>query len=202
MARYIKLKRKHDPADWRRARFSTILFDPRGSYPRGTFATPTAMFHADNEIVFAAMLAGHPEFCEEATVATFIALDASHELVLRHLRANGIANPSSTDAGNWLYVTFDEPMGVHGAAGLKYFEEFYAQRVQTVHPGSRYGDVPFAPVMANDYIHLREALPGVFGYLVLGEHNPFFWRGVADRKAKWGATVPSHQRHSPDGGAL
>lgn len=340
MARYIKLKRKRDPADWRRARFSTILFDPRGAYPRGTFCTPSAVFHADDDIVFAAtygarwsatdeglpyseadwlepevvrllgalmlteqfpegqrcrfypsphsgftlneesldlsdplvadgikkamlrtvnnrlwpryvhdhmnallgkefhlfdadelsieffkryweklvphnhvlmrgiqalvksdMLAGHPEFREEATVATFIALDASHELVLRHLRATGIANPSSTDAGNWLYVTFDEPMGVHGAAGLKYFEEFYAQRVQTVHPGSRYGDVPFAPVMADDYIHLRQAIPGVFGYLVLGEHNPFFWREVADRKARWGATVSSQQRCSPGEGA-
>lgn len=337
----IKLKRRRDPDDWRRARYSTILFDPRGAYPRGTFSTPTAMFHADNDIVFAAtygaswsashedlpyseadwlepevvrllgalmmteqspenlrcrfypsphsgfkfneesldlsdpklaiaikeamlntvnnrlwpkyvnahmsallgnefhlfdadelsiecfkrywekidphnhvlmrgiqalvksdMLAVYPEFSEEATIATFIAMDASHELVLRHLRANGIASPSSTDAGNWLYETFDEPMGAHGAAGFKYFEEFYAQRVQTVHPGSRFGDAPFAPVMADDYIHLREALPGVFGYLVLGEHSPFFWREVADRQAKSGSAEPDKQQHSPAGGVL
>lgn len=331
MVKHIKLKRKRDPNDWRLARFSTILFSPLGMYPRGTFCTPYAMFHADDDIVFAAtygarwsathedlpysevdwlepevvrllgalmmteqfpeglrcrfypsphsgftlneevldlsdsrmataikramlrtvnnrlwpkyvhdrmnsllgkkfhlfdpvelsiecferywkrlstdnhvlmrgiqalvksdMLAAHPEFREESTIATFIALDASHELVLRHLRENGIVNPSSTHAGDWLYKTFDEPMGVHGAAGLKYFEEFYAQRVQTVHPGSRYGDVPFAPVMADDYIHLRQALPGVFGYLVLGEHTPFFWKEVAERRARLDAPVPNN----------
>jgi len=74
--------------------------------------------------------------------------------------------------------------------------------VQTVHPGSRFGDAPFAPVMADDHIHLRQALPGVFGYLVLGEHNPFFWQEVANRKAKSGSAVPGKQQHSPDGGAL
>lgn len=126
------------------------------------------------------MLAQYSEFREEATIAAFIAMDASHELVLRHLRATGVNNPSSLHAGEWLYRTFDEPVGVHGAAGMRYFEEFYAQRVQTVHPGSRFGDVPFAPVMADDYIHLRYAIPEILGYLVLGEHKPDHLRRVQE----------------------
>lgn len=320
MEKYVKLKRKHDANDWNSTRHKTILFSPRGMYPRGTFCTPSSLFHADDDIVFAVtygarwsatddlpyrevdwlepevvrllgalmmteqfhgglrsrfyplphsgfilnegkldlsepniaiaikramlrtvnnrlwpkhvqdgwpyaigkkfhlfnpaelsidyfwrywegiptgshvlmrgiqalvkadMLAAYSEFREEAIIATFIAMEASHELVLRHLRANGLKNPTSADAGEWLYQTFDEPMGVYGAEGLKYFEEFYSQRVQSMHPGSRYGDVPFAPVMADDYTHLRHALPNVFGYLVLGEHTTFFWQEVADRR--------------------
>lgn len=325
MATTIKLRQKHDPAEFTSPRYRVQLFSPLGMYPRGTHCTPSVLFHADEEIVFAIthgarwsvandglpysevdwlepevvrllgslmmtekfpeglrcrfypvphagftidqesldladpttavrakrammrvagnshwdkhfqrqmaallgrevslfdplelslelfqrywecididnhllmrgmqalvksdMLAAHEEFQEEATISTFIALDASHELVLRHLRENGVINPSSADAGEWLFRTFDEPLGVYGAEGMKYFEDFYAQRVQTVHPGSRYGDVPFAPVMVDDHIHLRQALPGVFGFLVLGEHNPHFWQEVAERKARRG----------------
>src|SRR5690606_24979398 len=76
------------------------------------------------------MLASHGEFMEEAAIATFIAMDASFTLVLRYLEGQGIKNPSSKDAGDWMYRVFDEPMGVHGADGLKYFEGFYSQRIQ------------------------------------------------------------------------
>lgn len=136
------------------------------------------------------MLAANHEFQEEATIATFIALDASFELVLRHLRANGIVNPSAKDAGDWLFRVFEEPLGVYAAEGLKYFEQFYEQRVQTVHPGSRFGDVPFAPVMVDDYIHLRQSLPGIFAFLTLGDHSPHFYREVADRKSYRERPVP------------
>jgi hypothetical protein len=128
------------------------------------------------------MLAGHHEFQQEATIATF-ALDASFEMVLRHLRAIGENNPSAQDAGDWLYTVFEEPLGVYGAEGLKYFEQFYSQRVQTVHPGSRLGDVPFAPIMVDDHIHLRGSLPGIFAYLTLGEHLPDFHREIEERLA-------------------
>lgn len=140
------------------------------------------LVRAIQALVKADMLAQYSEFREEATIAAFIAMDASHELVLRHLRATGVKNPSSLHAGEWLYRTFDEPVGVHGAAGMKFFEEFYAQRVQTVHPGSRFGDVPFAPVMADDYIHLRYAIPEILGYLVLGEHKSGHLRRVHEHR--------------------
>ncbi|KUY59297.1 hypothetical protein WS45_08430 [Burkholderia sp. RF2-non_BP3] len=128
------------------------------------------------------MLARHLEFQEEATIAAFIALDASFEMVIRHLRQTGLKNPGSREAGDWLYKTFDEPLGLSAAQGLKYFEEFYEQRIQTIHPGSRFGDAPFAPVMTDDWVHLRIMLPQVFGYLLLQEHAPHFMRRVEEAK--------------------
>lgn len=132
------------------------------------------MMRAIQALIKSDMLAAHHEFVEEATIATFIALDASFELVLRHLKNCGKTNPNALDAGNWLYETFDKPLGVHGGKDFKYFEEFYEQRIQTIHPGSRYGDMPVAPISSDDQIHLRQSLPGVLAFLVLGEHAPYF----------------------------
>jgi hypothetical protein len=126
------------------------------------------------------MLASRYEFEEEACIQTFIAMEASHQLVLEHLRAEGNPNPSSVDAGDWVNKIFDEPLGV-GFQGAKYFEEFYEQRIQTVHPRSRFGDTPFAPIAADDRMHLRGSLPHIFGYLVLGEHNPSFFAALGER---------------------
>lgn len=128
------------------------------------------------------MLATHEEFMEEATIATFIAMEASFQLVRRHLQAIGNPNPSSADAGKWVYETFDEPMGVWASEGMRYFDEFYDQRIQTVHPASRFGDIPYAPVMVDDWIHLRETLPGIFAYLVLNRHSAFFSRRVEEER--------------------
>jgi hypothetical protein len=145
-----------------------------------------AAFSIDNHVLMRGvqalvksdMLSGHYEFQEEAAIATFIALDASFELVTRHLRASGIKNPGSQQAGEWLYRTFEAPFGRSGGESSKYFEEFYDQRIQTMHPGSRFGDAPYAPVMVDDRIHLRIMLPQIFGYLLIGEHAPHFLQRV------------------------
>ena len=130
------------------------------------------------------MLAMHAEFLEEATIATYIALDASFELVTRHLRAKGVRNPNARDAGLWLYETFDKPVGVHGAMDMKYYEEFYSQRIRTIHPGSRLGDSPVAPVSASDRKHLRQALPSVFAFLALGIHPSHVQERIAQHRPR------------------
>ena len=130
------------------------------------------------------MLAMHPEFLEEAAIDTYIALDASFELVTRHLRLKGVNNPTAKDAGQWLYETFDEPVGVHGGMALKYYEEFYSQRIRTIHPGSRFGDSPVAPVSMSDRKHLRQALPGVFAFLALGVHPSHIQERIAQHRAR------------------
>ncbi|MGS0897629.1 hypothetical protein ACVBGC_34815 [Burkholderia stagnalis] len=145
-----------------------------------------AAFSHDNHILMRGiqaliksdMLSHHAEFQEEAAIAAFIALDASFEMVMRHLRQLGMENPSSRDAGDWLYRTFDEPLGFSAGEGIKYFEEFYEQRIQTIHPSSRFGDAPYAPVMVDDWVHLRITLPQVFGYLLIGEHAPYFVKRI------------------------
>lgn len=120
------------------------------------------------------MLARALEFREEAIVNTFIALDASFQMVLRHLVQSGNRNPSAKDAGDWLYRTFDERLGLAYPDDYRYFQEFYDNRIRTLHPGSRLGDFPYAPLAADDYSHLRSVLPGIFGYLVTGKHTPEF----------------------------
>jgi hypothetical protein len=120
------------------------------------------------------MLALTYEFREEAIINTFIALDASFQLVVRHLKALGNKNPTARDAGQWLYETFDERLGLAYPEDYRYFEEFYDNRVQTLHPGSRLGDLPFAPLAWDDYSHLRSALPGILGYLATGLHTTEF----------------------------
>ncbi|CAJ8241732.1 Uncharacterised protein [Burkholderia pseudomallei] len=125
-------------------------------------------------LIKADMLALEYEFREEATINTFIALDASFELVLRHLKRCGVPSPSSRDAGAWLYRTFDEPLGLSYGENVRYFEEFYDQRIQTMHPGSRLDDMPFAPLAWDDYSHLRSVLPGILGFLITGQHTPEF----------------------------
>lgn len=120
------------------------------------------------------MLAMHPEFQEEAAILTFVALDASFELVKRLLKASGIANPSSADAAKWFHQNFDGPMGFSQPSDPNFFADFYPQRIQTLHPGSRYGDSPFAAISIDDRIHLRQALPGLFAFLVSGQHSPHY----------------------------
>ena len=121
------------------------------------------------------MLSSHPEFQEEAGIATFIAMDATFELVLRHLKSLGVKNPTSVDAGTWLYRTFDEPLGFPSPEPARFFGEFYDLRIQTIHPGSRHGDSPYATLAIDDRIHLRQAIPGTLAYLLTQAYAPDFY---------------------------
>ncbi|ANG63503.1 hypothetical protein A8C75_14170 [Marinobacterium aestuarii] len=126
------------------------------------------------------MLSRYYEFTEEATIVAFIALEASFSLVVNALKVNGIANPSATDAGRWLDDTFNRPLGIDPGE-RKYFEELYEQRVITMHPSSRYGDCPYAPLAVDDLFDLRRDLREVFAYLVSGGHGPEFGRRLKER---------------------
>jgi len=60
----------------------------------------------------AEMLATHYEFWEEAIVISFIALEASFQMVLRELRRSSSTEPTSGDAASWLHTTFNELFGL------------------------------------------------------------------------------------------
>jgi hypothetical protein len=120
------------------------------------------------------MLTNFQEFQEEAGIAMFIAMDATFELVLRHLRSLGVKSPSAIDAGIWFHQTFDGPMGFPLPESARFFSEFYDLRVRTIHPGSRHGDSPYATLAIDDRIHLRQALPGALGYLLTQAYPPDF----------------------------
>lgn len=122
------------------------------------------------------MLARHYEFFEEAIVIIFIALEASFQMVLRELRQSGMVEPTSADAAAWLHKTFDEPFGLEPVE--RYFQEFYDQRIMTLHPVSRLGVTPYAPLLHDDYSHLRRSIPAIFAYLLTGRHSSFHLSAV------------------------
>lgn len=129
-------------------------------------------------LIKAEMLACRREFWEEAIIVSYIALEATFQLVLRNLSESGVNNPSSQDAARWLHEHFDKPFGLQAPTVEKYFEDFYEDRIRTLHPSSRFGQSPYAPIMHDDFVHLRRALREIFAFLVSGDHGPDFLEDV------------------------
>ena len=125
------------------------------------------------------MLSTHREFGAEALMSLYIALECSYQLVLENLTKSGKKNPSASDAAKWLHDVFDHHWDIEEPdPTYKYFQEFYEGRVVMFHPRSRFGDLPYAPNFWDDVIHLRRSLPGIFFYLVHGQHSPAFLESV------------------------
>lgn len=142
-------------------------------------------------LIKADMLRQHYEFSEEAIVSLYIALEASFSLVLRHLREReGVKNPSAHDAAVWLHKHFDAPFGLPAPDETeRYFETFYEERVMTLHPASRYGELPYAPIMHDDIPHLRRSLREIFAYLLLDEHGTDYDDDVDEHVRKTGRSA-------------
>jgi len=100
-------------------------------------------------LVKSTMLARHAQFFEAAIYTLYISLDASFNLVVRELRTQGIDSPSAHEAGAFIEKAFDEE-----TSGTKYFEEYYEDRIKVMHPESRFGIFPYAPVMHDDFYWL------------------------------------------------
>lgn len=108
------------------------------------------------------MLSMHMNFMEEVITTLFISMEASFRLIRRRLISEGIQNPNAKDAAGFLGKTFnEEPLE-------RYFAEYYDNRVATLHPESRFGVFPHAPLMADDYYHLRDSLRDLYIYLLTG----------------------------------
>ena len=50
----------------------------------------------------------------------------------------------------------------------RYFSEFYDDRIKTMHPSSRLGIFPVAPLAADDFYFLRQGLVEVYYWLITG----------------------------------
>lgn len=137
----------------------------------------SALFKSD-------MLSRYHEFFEEATISCFIALEASLQLILKRLKQEGVADPNAKDAASWLHKHFASHLGFKQPLE-RYFQEFYDQRVMTLHPSSRFGEFPYAPLMHDDYFHLRASLRSVFAYLVSDAHD----KGFLAEAERLGATI-------------
>ncbi len=121
-------------------------------------------------LIRSAML-GRAGFTEEAAVAAFISLDASFNLILKKLQADGVQNPSSEDAAKYIAKVF------YTEATNKYFDYYYEQRIKTMHPNSRFGMFPHAPIMVDDFYDLYDALLEVYNFLICGYVNPRYKEG-------------------------
>jgi hypothetical protein len=123
------------------------------------------MIRGVSTLIRSAMLA-RDGFTEEAAILAFISLDASFNIILRRLKVGGMKNPSSEDAMQYIAETFkSEEEG-------KYFEYYHEQRIKTVHPESRFGVFPHAPLFADDYIHLFDNLLELYAFFICGNVNP------------------------------
>jgi hypothetical protein len=112
------------------------------------------------------MISRHHQFLEESINTLFISLEASFRLIIRILENRGVKNVTSGDAAAFIARPFNqEPRE-------KYFEEYYESRIMTMHPESRYGIFPHAPLWADDCYDLRDALQEVYAYLVAGYIDP------------------------------
>lgn len=109
-----------------------------------------------------AMLASHYWFIEEAITTLFISMEASFRLVLRRLQDEGHINPTGADAAAFVGKAFNEvPLE-------RYFSDYYDSRVMSMHPESRFGVFPFAPLAVDDYYHLHGSMRALYAYLVGG----------------------------------
>lgn len=113
----------------------------------------------------ASMLVGHRSFAEEANYPLWISLDASFSLICEILREQGNGNPSAIDAQNFIHDAFDEPQ-----SGNRYFEEFYEDRIMSMHPQNRFGTFGFAPIKHCDFYYLHNGLREVYRLILLGEN--------------------------------
>ncbi len=128
------------------------------------------MLRGLSAILKADMLKAHREFEEEALSILYIAMEVAYQLTLRILRERGNPSPSALDAGEFLFATFPNEV-----AGMRFFEEFYEDRIKTFHPESRFGTFAFPPATASDAYGLRAALIAMFQYLITREVSYTLW---------------------------
>jgi hypothetical protein len=111
----------------------------------------------------AAMLRCHQEFIEHACMALWVSLDASFRIVLREMKKDGYINPGAKEAGQLLDDIFDSEYDSGG-----YFADFYEERIKTMHPESRFGIYPAAPLEYDEYSQLEASLRTVYELLITG----------------------------------
>ncbi|RZF64318.1 hypothetical protein EWE75_11185 [Sphingomonas populi] len=109
------------------------------------------------------MLINGTTFRAEGLYTLFVSLDATFALTLRHLKASGNNNPTAPDAQAFIEDAFgNEP------SGMRYFEEFYEDRIKALHPESRFGTFPYPPLSISEGYQLSRALRDVWRYLLTG----------------------------------
>lgn len=120
------------------------------------------MIRGLHALIKSRMVAMHVELSEEANYPLYIALDALFSIIRRRLMKLGNLNPSSHDAQRFVHDLFGEEQ-----SGMRFFEEFYDDRIMTMHPDNRYGVFRYAPISHCDFHSLFEMVREVYRELAL-----------------------------------
>jgi hypothetical protein len=110
----------------------------------------------------------HHIFHTEACISMHIAMEATLQIILRHLRKT-MQNPSNKDASLYLGKSFNSKY-----IPEKYFEEYYKDRILAVHPSNRIGTFPDAPLNSDDFLHLYDDLKSVYDFLITGNVHTIY----------------------------
>jgi hypothetical protein len=103
----------------------------------------------------------HSMFHTEGCISLHIAMEATLQLILRKLRKT-ISNPSNKDASRYIGEIFNSAYPEH------YFQQYYEDRIKTIHPANRFGTFPEAPLQADDFYDLYDPLRAIFHFLITG----------------------------------
>lgn len=103
-------------------------------------------------------------FFDTASLELYISLEASLHIIQEKLRQNGIQNPSNKDASDYILEKFGEPYRLD-----RYYEDFYDDRIEAVHPHSRFGKSMFVPHYVTDLYMLYNDLMRNYEFLITGK---------------------------------
>lgn len=175
-ARTLDANRYQDPTRYRAAVLPPLLGGPQ--YPMHTRSVDAPVFRAVMQkaklvdhlqirglgaLISSGMLSQRYELGDAAAMMLHVALEVSFQLVLRLLTSKGVRNPSALDAGALIDQVFGNEL-----RGFKYFEEYYEDRIKTIHPSSRFGIFPYSPIGWDDIYILRKDLIEVYVWLITG----------------------------------
>lgn len=127
------------------------------------FPTGSALLlRGAHALIKAEMLLSHSQFNEEAALSAYIALEASYQLISQKVQSQSSGKIKPINIADYLRKNYDERWADEG-----YFSEFYMDRVAVVHPVSRYGVFPYAPISHCDFLTLLDYLVPMYRWIIL-----------------------------------
>lgn len=123
------------------------------------------LFRGISTLIKANMLARHGAFLEEAILTLYVSLEASYQLVKRKIqKEKGGEAVSDADFQNFFLEMNPNQLTVPG-----YFKEYYEDRIQNIHPKSRFGLTPIALMSVDDFFFLFKDLVCIYHFLLTGQ---------------------------------
>jgi hypothetical protein len=121
---------------------------------------------AVSALIKANMARRHKEFQEAGLLSLWIAMDATHSIILERLRQTGNPTPTSQDAPSYVYRVYG--IADEDAAWEKFFEYDCEKRIRCTHPNNRFGAEARPCGLADDIHELNDNLIDLLFFLLTG----------------------------------